>query len=238
METKLTAEMRDGAGKGAARKLRAAGRVPAVLYGHGMQPLSISVDARDLLHALHTGAGTNVLLDLEVDGDVHLAIPREVQRDYIHSRYLHVDFLAVRRDEKITVDVDIVEAGESVGVKEGGVVEHHLRQVHVECFPTDVPDHIEADITKLEIGDMLHISDLIAPQGVTFLTDPETPVISVITPAALRLEPELALPGEELPVEEAEVPEGEEAAEGEEVAEGGEPAEGAEKPAAEEGGES
>jgi large subunit ribosomal protein L25 len=231
-EAKLKAERRDEAGTGVARKLRAAGRVPAVLYGHGQDTVSLSVDERELQHLFHKAASANVLVDLMVDGTAHLSIAREVQRDHIHSRVLHVDFLSVRRDETITVDVDVVEFGEAAGVKAGGVVEHHLRQVHVEAFPQDVPEHIEVDISALEIGDMIHVSDLVAPMGVTILTNPEDAVLSVITPAALRVEAELGLPGEEAPEAPAEE---EAAAEGEEPAEGEERPEG--EPAAEEGGE-
>jgi len=230
-EVKLQAERREDAGTGVARKLRAAGRVPAVLYGHGQDTVPLSVDARELQHLFHKAASANVLVDLMVEGTAHLSIAREVQRDHIHSRVLHVDFLAVRRDETITVDVDVVEVGEAAGVKAGGVVEHHLRQVHVEAFPQDVPEHIEVDISPLEIGDMIHVSDLVPPTGVTILTNPEDAVLSVITPAALRVEAELGLPGEEAP----EVPAEEAAEEGEAPPEGEERPEG--EPAAEEGGE-
>jgi large subunit ribosomal protein L25 len=233
METKLVAERRDDSGKGVARKLRAAGRVPGVLYSHELGSIPLSVDARDMTHVLHSGAGSNVLLDLVVDGNEHLAIPREIQRDHIHNRLIHIDFLAVSRTQTITVDVPVIEFGEAVGVKEGGVVEHHLRDLHVECLPQDVPEQIEVDITALAIGDMVHVRDIVVPQGVTVLTNPDDAVLSVITPAALRVEAELELPGEEA----AEVPaEGEEA---EEAPAEGEAAEGgAEAPAAsEEGGE-
>lgn len=230
-EVKLQAERREDAGTGVARKLRAAGRVPAVLYGHGQDTVPLSVDARELQHLFHKAASANVLVDLMVEGTAHLSIAREVQRDHIHSRVLHVDFLAVRRDETITVDVDVVEVGEAAGVKAGGVVEHHLRQVHVEAFPQDVPEHIEVDISPLEIGDMIHVSDLVPPTGVTILTNPEDAVLSVITPAALRVEAELGLPGEEAP----EAPAEEAAEEGEAPPEGEERPEG--EPAAEEGGE-
>jgi large subunit ribosomal protein L25 len=215
MEATLKAELREETGTGAARKLRVAGKVPAVLYGHGMDPLTISVSASDLLRLFHRVGGSNVLVGLEVNGSTHLAIPREVQRDHIHSRYVHVDFLAVRRDERITVSVEVHEVGVSVGVHAGGVVEHHLREVLVECLPGDVPEVIEADITDLEIGDMLKVGDVPAPAGATILTDPDTPVISIITPAALRTEADLTLPGEEAPeVEvEAEVEAAEEGAE-------------------------
>jgi large subunit ribosomal protein L25 len=225
METKLVAERREGTGKGVARKLRAAGRVPAVLYGQDQESVAISVDARELIHLFHQAASANVLLDLVLDGTEHLTIPREVQRDHIHSRFVHVDFLVVRRDETIAVNVEVLEVGEAPGVKAGGVIEHHLRELHVECFPQDVPEHINADISALEIGDMLHVRDLVLPKGVTVLTNPDDAVLSVITPAALRVEAELLLPGEEAPPEEEVEEPAEEAAEGEEEA-----------PAAEEGG--
>jgi large subunit ribosomal protein L25 len=231
MDTKLEAERRDDHGKGVARKLRAAGRVPAVFYGHDQETIPLSIDAREMFHVLHTSGGSNVLLDLIVDGKTHLAMPREVQRDHIHNTLIHVDFLAVSRSEKIAVDVPVVEVGASIGVHEGGVVEHHLRDLHVECLPQDVPEHIEVDITPLAIGDMIHVRDVIAPTGVTILTNADDAVLSVITPAALRVEAELLLPGEEAP----EVPE-EEVAEGEEAPAAGEEGEAA--PAAEEGGES
>src|SRR6266536_2601370 len=160
MELKLKAEKREESGKGAARKLRAAGRVPAVLYGHGVGPMAVSVDAKDLFHVLHGSAGTNVLVDLQVDGTQHLSLPREIQRDHVRGRFLHVDFLEVRRDEKITVDVPVELTGESHGVKEGGVVEHHLWEIRVQCLPGDVPEKIEGEITKLGIGDSLRAGEL------------------------------------------------------------------------------
>jgi large subunit ribosomal protein L25 len=231
MDTKLTAERREGAGKGVARKLRASGRVPAVFYGHGTEPVSLSVDARELLHLLHVNSGTNLLVDLLIDGTPHMAIAREIQRDHIHSRFIHVDFLAVNRLETITVNVEVNGLGEPAGVKAGGVIEHHLREIAIECLPQDVPDAIDVDISALELGDMLHVRDLVAPAGVTILSNPEDAVLSVITPAALRTEADLTLPGEEAPVveavEAAEVP----------AAEGGPEGEPQEAPDAEEGGE-
>jgi large subunit ribosomal protein L25 len=216
-EQKLVAEPRTDSGKGVARKLRAAGRVPAVLYGADVESTPLSVDSKELFHLLHTGAGSNVLVDLVVDGHEHLAIPRDVQRDHIHGRFIHLDFLAVRRDEKIHISVPVRVVGESVGVKAGGVVEHHLWEVEVECLPSDVPEAIEVDITELEIGMGLRVSDLVAPSGSTILANPEDSVVAVQQPQmAVELEEEGAAEGEE----------GEEAAEGEEGAEGEAPAEG------------
>lgn len=211
MANKLVAEQREGTGKGVARKLRATGRVPAVLYGGGMDPMALSVDARELYHLMHTGAGANVLVDLVVDGKKHLALPREVQRDYIKGTFVHVDFLAVRADEKITVSVPLRVVGESLGVKAGGVIEHHLWELQVECLPTDVPDAIEADVSMLEIGMSLRVSDLTAPSGTTILTGPDESVVAVQQPQA-RIELEEAEAAEAAA---AEAVEAEEAPEGE-----------------------
>ena len=197
METKLNAERRSDAGKGVARKLRAAGRCPPCSTARASKPPRSTVDARELQHLLHSGAGSNVLVDVVVEGKEHLAIPREIQRDHIHAKFIHVDFLAVSRTETITVNVPVVETGEAVGIKEGGVVEHHLRELQVECLPQDVPDQIEVDITDVELGGMIHVSDLVAPSGVTVLTNPEDAVLSIITPAVLRVEADLSVPGEE-----------------------------------------
>jgi len=227
MESTLTADVRQDTGKGAARRLRATGRVPGILYGHGMEPVKLSISGQDLLHLFHSSGGSSTLVDLKVDGKTHLAIPREIQRDHIHGRFVHIDFLAVRRDEKITLAVEVREVGEAPGIRAGGVIEHHLREIEIECLPKDVPEMIPADITSLEIGDMLRVGDIPAPAGVVFLTSLDVPVISVITPAALRVEADLTLPGEEAPEaavpEEAEVAEAptEAAAEGEAPAEGG-----------------
>jgi large subunit ribosomal protein L25 len=222
-EQKLAGEKRDGSGKGVARKLRATGRVPAILYGHGMEPVSLSVNAKELFHILHTGAGGNVLIDLLIDGKDHLALPREIQRDHVRGRVLHVDFLAVRRDVAVTVDVPVQVVGESPGVKSGGVLEHHLWDLRVECLPQDVPDSIEADISQLQVGDSLKVGDLAVPEGITILTPADESVLAVVTPQVRVVE-------EEVPAEAA----AEEAAAGVEAA----PAEAAAaESAAEEGGE-
>jgi large subunit ribosomal protein L25 len=207
MEQRLVAETREGTGKGAARKLRAAGRVPAILYGHGMEPLALSVDSRELFHLLHTGAGANVLVDLVVDGTEHLALPRDVQRDHIKGRFVHIDFLAVRRDEKIHVTIPLRIMGESPGVKAGGVLEHHLWELNVECLATDVPEAIDVDVSELEIGSGVRVADLKAPSGVTILTNPEDSVVAVT-------QPQMAVEEEEEAAEAAEGEAAEEEAEG------------------------
>ena len=215
MEFKLEAEKRGDTGKGVARKLRAKGQVPAVLYGHGMAPVSVSVNAKDLGHALHTDAGANVLVDLHVGSDKHLVLAREIQRNHLRGEFLHVDFLVIRRDERINVQVPITVEGESPGVKQGGVVEHHLWELSAESLPGDVPQSIVVDLSKLEIGDSFRVSDLPAIQGVTILTPEEETILSVVTPQVLEVE-EAAAEGEEAAAE------GEEAAAAE--GEGGEAA--------------
>ncbi len=223
MEVALSAEVRTGTGKSVTRKLRAAGKVPAVLYGRGLEPQAVSVDGHTLTKVLKTEAGRNVLIDLQVDGANHLTLARDLQRDPLRGTIVHVDFLKIARDVAIEVDVPIHIAGESPGVKEGGVIEHHMWSVRVSCLPTAVPDRIDADVSHMVIGDMLRVGDLVAPEGVTILTNLEDAVLGVVVPQILKVE-------EEVPVE-AELAEGEEApaaaAEGEEGA----------APAAEGGGE-
>jgi len=214
MERKLKAERRTDVGKGVARKARAAGRVPGVVYGHG-DPVTIDVDARELYHLLHTDAGMNVLVDLKVDSDEWLTMPREVQRDHLRDRLLHVDFYRIARDEKISVEVPVHLTGDSRGVREGGVVEHHLWQVQIECLPQDVPNAVEADVSPLGIGESLKVEQLTPPPGCTIVTGGGEVVVSVVTPQILRIEEEEAAA----------------------VAEGAEAPEGAEPGAAAEGGE-
>ena len=223
METKLTAEPRSDAGKGVARKLRAAGRVPGVLYGSSIESTPLSVDAHDLLLVMHKGS--NVLIDLELDGKKHLTRAKDIVRDHIKGRYVHVDFMAINKDEKITVNVSVEPVGESRGVKEGGVLEHHLWEVEVQCLPFDVPEKLEIDVSDLGIGDALHVSDLRAPSDVEITTNPEDLVLAVVQPQARDIEEELG----EVEGEEGEVVEGAEGVEGAEAASGA--------PASEEGGE-
>lgn len=212
MERKLKGEPRQGTGKGAARKIRAAGGVPAVVYGHGADPLHVTIDSRELFHLLHTDAGVNVLVDMRVDHEHFLAMPREIQRDLIRGQFLHVDFLRIAKDEKVTVEVPIHVVGESPGVKQGGVIEHHLWSLEIECFPQDVPSSIAADISTLAIGDSLKVPDLKIPPKVTVLTSEEETIVSVVQPQILKVEEA------EEAVEEAE----EAAEEGAGVAEGAE----------------
>ena len=212
-EYKLAAENRSDAGKGAARRLRATGRVPAVLYGHGAKPEHLSVDARQFGQALRTDAGVNVLISLEVGRDQHLTLAKEIQRHPVRGHLLHVDFIQVRRGEKVHVQVPVHLVGEAPGAREGGILDQDLYQVNVEAEVTAVPEAVEADVSGLGIGDVLRVADLKAPGGAVILDDPEASVVSVVAPT-VEAEPE----AEE--AEEVEAAEGAEAAAPEGAGEG------------------
>ena len=217
-EITLVAEPGRLSGSAASRRLRAAGRVPAVLYGHGATATSLSVDGRDLRHALSGEAGLNQLLSLQVGSDTHLALARSIQRHPVRHTVLHVDFQIVRRDEIISADVPIVLVGEAKAVEqEKGLVEQLLNALTVNATPARIPSNIEVDISDLTVGTAVRVGDLPLPEGVTTDVAPdELVVLASVTRAAIE--------------EEREVAEGEEGAEGE-----GEGAGDAGGPAAEEG---
>ena len=175
----LAARKRSGNGKGEARSLRREGRVPAIAYGAGTEPVALSVDALELYHALHTDAGANVVLRLEVDGETHLAFPREIHRHPVRREVLHLDFVAIDRNQPVTADVPVVLLGaeEAPGVVESGVIEQQLHAVTVEVLPLNVPEKIELDVSGMNIGDVKRVSDLTMPEGVTAVTDSEEPVV-------------------------------------------------------------
>ncbi len=179
----LAATARAGNGKGEARALRRAGRVPAIAYGADLEtPVPVSVDALELYHALHTDAGANAILRLDIDGDTQLAIAREIQRHPVRREVLHVDFVTVNRNVKINVDVPIVVEGEAPGVDEGGVVEQVLLTLPVEVLPLEVPDQITLDISDLQVGDVKRVGDLELPAGVETTEDPDSVVVTVTVP--------------------------------------------------------
>ncbi|MFP3915189.1 MAG: 50S ribosomal protein L25 [Actinomycetota bacterium] len=210
------------------RRLRREGQVPAVVYGRELEePLHIAVDARDLYGVLHTDAGLNALITLHVDdGDEILTMARVVERHPFRSEYRHVDFQKIALTETITTEVPIHFEGEPIGVREGdGVFSPARTSVEIEALVTQIPGHVEVDISGLEVGDALRIADMPEVEGVTYLEDPEYVVVSVTYPAAEIEEPEPEaelLEGEEAAEEavEGEEPSGEESgAEGEETAE-------------------
>ena len=218
-EVKLKVDVRDAHGKNAARRSRASGKVPAVVYGRGMEPVPIEVDRREFLTALHTDAGMNVLLELQLKGKKVLTLARELQRDPVKGTLLHADFVQIDVTQAVDVEVPIHVVGEAAGVKEGGVLEQPLFSVHVRCLPTDVPEHIEAEISHLNIGDSLRVADLPKSDKWEITNDPDGPVVTIAAPISEEeLEAMEAAAGIEAEAPE-EAAEGEEGAEGEEVVE-------------------
>lgn len=194
----ITAERRKESGKGAARTHRRAGRVPGILYGHGEESVPVTVDARELSRLVQSVSVENTIVDLEVgDGASYKVLIRELQWHPFRNEMLHVDFFHVAMDEKIYVEIPIVLLGTPVGVKnKGGIVDHQLRELEVYCLPASIPEKVEVEIAGLDIGDAIHVSDLIIPD-VEIETDPERSVVTVLAPTVIE-EPEVAAAEEEL----------------------------------------
>jgi large subunit ribosomal protein L25 len=192
-EVRIAAEPRTEFGKGGARRTRRAGKVPAVLYGHGSDVRHIALPARELMHAFKGESGANVLLSLQIDGATELALPRQIQRDPLRGDLTHVDLLLVRRGEKVAVDIPIVLVGEAPAAKAGGALDQQATTLHVEAEATHIPTQIEVDITGLtEIGGHgILAGDVKLPEGVTLLGDAEGIVVHVIGASPLE-EPEVA----------------------------------------------
>jgi large subunit ribosomal protein L25 len=182
----LSANARDGKGKGAARSLRSQGQVPAVIYGHGRQPQPLALNARDLDKLLSHIQAESTVIEVTVDGHTAKTLIREIQRHPIKRQILHVDFQALVAGEKVTVSIPIVLLGVPEGVRlEGGVLDQTLREIEIEVDPSNIPDHVEYDITNMVIGDSVHISDLKVPEGVEVIDDPETSVAVLAAPRAV-----------------------------------------------------
>lgn len=184
---KLPVERREKTGKGPNRRLRAAGRVPAVLYGAVGQPEKLSVNAHDFQQMLSQGRGENALLDIVYPeatdaGDTNVAVIREVQRDPLTRQLVHVDFYRIRMDVENDFEVAVRAHGSPHGVREGGILETHLYHVTVRCLPNNLPSALDVDISAMGINSALHVSDLPVPPGVKVLTDPETVVFTVLPP--------------------------------------------------------
>jgi len=216
---KLQVQSRESRGSGEARRLRARGFIPGVLYGNGGKAHSFCIEERELRRALTGDHGLHAILDVVLEGQqkAHHAVVKDYQLDPIRARLLHIDLHEVRLDQAIQSNVVVELTGEAAGQKEGGVLSQINREVRVEALPMEVPDHLELDISAMMIGDSLRISDLRVPEGVKLLDDPET-VLATVSPPTKEPEPE------EVELEEGEEIEGEEGAEaeGEAGAEGGE----------------
>lgn len=180
----LKANLREEKGKELNKKLRNAGMVPGVVYRKGEATISLKIDSKSLAKALHTDAGENVIIKLFVEGDKkkkeRIVVIKEIQRHPVKDTLAHLDLNEISLTETLKVKVPLTAKGEALGVKqEGGVLQHVMWEVEVECLPTNIPDKIEIDITNLKIGETLSIKDVPLPAGVKIMEDPESIVFSV-----------------------------------------------------------
>jgi large subunit ribosomal protein L25 len=179
----LNAAARSDIGTGNARKLRQAGSVPAVIYGHGRAPQNLSLNTRELDRLLSTISVSSTVIDLSIDGKSSRTLIREIQRHPVKRSIVHVDFQELVAGEKITVSIPLRFVGTADGVRNsGGILEETMHQVHLRLDPASIPDHIDVDVTPLTVGHSFHIRDLKVPEGVTVLDDPGATVCVCTAP--------------------------------------------------------
>jgi large subunit ribosomal protein L25 len=209
-ETVLQAESGRRAGSSDARRLRADGKIPAVVYGHGMDPLPVSVDRRELRQALSGGAGMNTILDLTVDGTVYPSLIKDVQRHPVKRSVEHIDFIQVNLNEEIVVSIPIQLVGEAKDVSaNGGLVDLTMQELPVRTTPRNIPDGVTIDVSHMDMDSVVRVEDISLPSGVVAEAEPDVAVVTVLTMRTPVLD------AEEAAAEEA-------AAEAEEAAEGAE----------------
>jgi len=187
-EVNLAVEKRDVIGKGPAKKMRSEGKIPAVIYGQGEKSVPLTLDAKAFHAILHSHHGENVIFEIQIPGRKTglKAILREVQHQPVSGEILHVDFQHISMTKKITVQVPVALVGSPDGVRnKGGILEHILHELEVECLPGDIPEHIEVDVTELDVGDSVHVSDIPAGKA-KILTDPERSVATVVPPTIIK----------------------------------------------------
>lgn len=218
-QTKLGARPREAASSNEARRLRREGHLPAIVYGGDRESRPILVEHREVLEILQSEHGENTILELSVEGQKgsEVVMIHDYQVDPLGTQLLHADFVRISLTEIGEFDVPIEVEGVPQGVKEGGVLDHILREIKVRCLPTDIPDEIRVDVEELEIGDSLHVSELVIPDNVEVLEEPERTVVSVVPPMKEEeiepepeellgvAEPELIRPEREGELEEGEV---------------------------------
>jgi large subunit ribosomal protein L25 len=208
----LNSEIRVQTGKGAARRLRSAGKLPAILYGAETEPIMLAMDYGELEKTLRGRAAENIIFDLTINGgkksQSKKVMIKELQRDPVKRNYLHVDLFEISMAKELEVDIPIDLVNTPVGVDQGGILQHTRREVKVVCLPEDLVDKIEVDVSGLDIGQSLHIRDISFPPGLKPLDDEDLAVVTVVAPTVTAEVEE-----EEAEVEEAEVEE----TEGEEV---------------------
>lgn len=183
MEKILNAEPRVERGKGAARRLRRAGRIPAVVYGHD-EPHALSVEAREFHKEFHTVSESTLINLKSSEGDRQVLI-KDYEEDILTGNIIHIDFYEVEKGRKVHTRIALELVGSPVGVREGGVLEHSLYEVDIECLPKDLPEHMTVDVSGLNNGESLHISDVVRPPGVEILNDADQTIAAVVIPRAV-----------------------------------------------------
>lgn len=182
----LGAESRTKTGKGPARQLRRQGQVPATLYGEGKQPVSISVNGKELSTLLHAGTSEHLIVNLSVNQQPsELTILREAKHDPLTGSIEHIDFFRISENKPVNTQVRLHFIGSSVGQRNGGVFEQHLREIEVQCLPRLIPDIIEYDISAMEIGAIVHVKDLVTPEDVKIMTQEDHPIAAVLSPTKM-----------------------------------------------------
>ncbi len=186
----LEARRRVGVGKTQARVSRRAGQVPAIVYGRKLAPVPVVVDGKALRNVLHTDAGMNVLIDLAIADDggrtTQTVMVKELQRGIFQRDIIHADFHTISLEEKLEAHVPLTFIGQAKGIGDGGVFEVHFREVVVECLPTQIPEHIEVDISDLALGDSIHVRDLVVASEITMVSPPEEVVATVVAPKVVE----------------------------------------------------
>ncbi len=182
----LSATPRDGTGKGSARTLRAQGRIPAIIYGHGRDPQALAIDTRELEKLLSRISAESTVIELSLGGKSAKTLIREIQRHPFKRQILHVDFQELVAGEKVTVRLPIVLNGIPDGVRQdGGILDQTMRELEVEVDPANIPNHVEVDVTSLKIGDSVHVRDIALPEGVEIFGDGDASVCVVSAPRAV-----------------------------------------------------
>ncbi|NJD37658.1 MAG: 50S ribosomal protein L25 [Geobacter sp.] len=181
-QTQMKIETRTSTGKGISRKLRAAGRIPGIVYGRGMEPVPVSVEPKQLQTAIAGEGGINNLITLQGGGDLDnvVVIVADIQRDSIKRTPEHVDLHRVNMNEKVRVNVPVSLVGTATGVKEGGLLDFAHHSLHIECLPGEIPEHIEINIVDLKIGHAIHVEEITFPAGVKCLENPKASVVGVL----------------------------------------------------------
>lgn len=182
----LKAIKREKTGKETAKKLRKQGFIPAILYGPGEEPIPVAVKFSDFEKIINKYKGETLLFNIQIENSENLtkqAVLKDYQTHPVTDKIIHLDFLIIREDETVTIDVPLEFVGKPIGIPKGGFLEIHMHEISIECLPKDIPDKIEVDISNLDIGDVLHVKDIKVPENIKIAEDPEETVVTIVAEA-------------------------------------------------------